>query len=141
MELPTAQEKSKQIFFAQPKVHQYKFAETNKTVPMDPLWLIAFFEQCQTANKAARVPIKIKKKKQPTEKEMAYLPIACSHDSSYQQQCCKNRDYHQSNLFNCNDQRHDSHHRDNQRHNHSHCKEKDLMKKSSINGRQYLDYL
>jgi hypothetical protein len=42
MELPTAQEKSKHIFFMQPKAHQYKFMETNKTVPMDSLWLIAF---------------------------------------------------------------------------------------------------
>jgi hypothetical protein len=37
MELPTAQEKSKQIFFTHPKAHQYKFGETNKMVPTDPL--------------------------------------------------------------------------------------------------------
>jgi hypothetical protein len=42
MEVPMAQEKSKQIFFAQPKVHQFKFMDTNKMVPMDPLKLIAF---------------------------------------------------------------------------------------------------
>ncbi len=56
IELPTAQEKSKHIFFAQPKAHQYKFVETNKMVPMDPLWLIAFFEQCQAANNRGSSP-------------------------------------------------------------------------------------
>jgi hypothetical protein len=64
MELPTAQEKSEQIFFAQPKAHQYKFAERNKTVPTDLLQLIAFFEQCQAAIKVAGVLDKIKEKKQ-----------------------------------------------------------------------------
>jgi hypothetical protein len=53
MEVPTAQEKSEQIFFAQPKVHQFKFVDTNKMVPTDPLKLIAFFEQCQATNKEA----------------------------------------------------------------------------------------
>ncbi len=104
MELLTAQEKSKQIFFAQPKAHQYKFAETNKTVPMDPLQLIAFFEQCQTANKAAGILDKIKEKKQPREKNAAYLPVAHSCDSSYRQRRCKNRNYHQSNQCNRNKQ-------------------------------------
>jgi hypothetical protein len=66
MELPTAQEKSKQIFFAQPKTHQFKFAETNKMVPTDLLWLIAFFEQCLAANKVTGIFEKIaKEKKQP----------------------------------------------------------------------------
>ncbi len=37
MEVPTVQEKSEQILFAQPKVHQKKFANLNKTVPTDPL--------------------------------------------------------------------------------------------------------
>ena len=60
MELPTAKEKSEQIVFAQPKMHQFKFAETNKTVPTDPLWLIAFFEQCHAAGKVANVLEKIK---------------------------------------------------------------------------------
>jgi hypothetical protein len=36
--------KSEQIFFAQPKVHQNKFANLNKMVPTDPLKMIAFFE-------------------------------------------------------------------------------------------------
>jgi hypothetical protein len=44
MELPMVQEKAKQIFFAQPKAHQYKFTETNKMVPMDPVWLVTFLE-------------------------------------------------------------------------------------------------
>jgi hypothetical protein len=34
MEVPMAQEKIKQIFFAQPKAHQFKFADLNKTVPL-----------------------------------------------------------------------------------------------------------
>ncbi len=46
MDLPTAQEQSEQIFFAQPKAHQNKFADLNKTVPANPLRMIAFFEQC-----------------------------------------------------------------------------------------------
>ncbi len=36
MDVPTAQEKSEQIFFAQPKAHQNKFADLNKMVPEDP---------------------------------------------------------------------------------------------------------
>jgi hypothetical protein len=47
IEVPTAQEKSEQIFFAQVKAHQFKFKDLNKTVPTDPLKLIAFFEQFQ----------------------------------------------------------------------------------------------
>jgi hypothetical protein len=97
MDLPTAQENRKQIFFAYPKAHQYKFTETNKMVPRDLLWLITFFEQCQTADKAAGVLDKIKEKKQPKEKKTAHLPIAHSCNSSYRQHCCKNCDYHQCN--------------------------------------------
>jgi hypothetical protein len=99
MELPTSQEKSEQIFFMQPKAHQFKFADMNKTVLTDPLKLIAFFEQCQAANKAADILEKIAKdKKQPKEKKMAQLPAARSGESSYQQHCChKYNNYHQSN--------------------------------------------
>jgi hypothetical protein len=61
MEVPTAQEKSEQIFFVQPKAHQFKFADLNKMVPTDPLKLIAFFEQCQATNKAAGILEKIAK--------------------------------------------------------------------------------
>ncbi len=46
MDVPTAQEKSEQIFFPQPKVHQNKFANLIKTVPANPLKMIAFFKQC-----------------------------------------------------------------------------------------------
>jgi hypothetical protein len=59
MELPTAQEKSEQIFFMQPKEHQFKFVEINKMVTMDLLWLIAFFEQCPAANTVAGILEKI----------------------------------------------------------------------------------
>jgi hypothetical protein len=80
MDIPTAQEKSEQIFFVQPKVHQNKFAHLNKTVPADPLRMIAFFQQCQATNKAACVLKKIAKdKKQPKEKSTAHVPTACSH--------------------------------------------------------------
>jgi hypothetical protein len=85
MEIPTAQEKSEQILFMQPKVHWFKFAETNKMVPMNPLKLITFFEQCQVANEAAGVLEKAKDKKQPKEKKTAHLPVLRSHESSYQQ--------------------------------------------------------
>jgi hypothetical protein len=70
MDVPTAQEKSEQIFFAQPKAHQNKFADLNKTVPADPLRMIAFFEQCQATVKVAGILEKIAKdKKQPKEKK------------------------------------------------------------------------
>ncbi len=99
------QEKSEQIFFAQPKVHQFKFADLNKMVPMDPLKLIAFIEQCQVASKAASIFEKIAKdKKQPKEKKTAHLPIAHSRELSYQQHCChKYCNYHQSNQWDCDD--------------------------------------
>jgi hypothetical protein len=63
------QEKSKQIFLVQPKAHQNKFTKTNKMVPTDLLWLIAFFEMCQTADKAAGVLDKIKEKKAAKREE------------------------------------------------------------------------
>jgi hypothetical protein len=62
-DLPTAQEKSEQIFFAQPNAHQNKFAKLNKTVPSDPLRLIAFFEKCQATNKTTGILDKIAKDK------------------------------------------------------------------------------
>ncbi len=69
MEIPTAQEKSEKIFFAQPKAHQFKFVDTNKMVPTEPLKLIAFFKQCQAANKAAGILEKITKDKKKPKKE------------------------------------------------------------------------
>jgi hypothetical protein len=114
-----AQEKSEQIFFAQPKAHQFKFTDLNKTVPTDPLKLIAFFEHCQVTNKAAGIIEKIAKdKKQPKEKKTAHLPAACSHESSYQQHCShKYCNYHPSDQRDCNNCRPDYRHQDNQRHN------------------------
>jgi hypothetical protein len=93
---PTAQEKSEQIFFVQPKAHQFKFADVNKIAHTHPLKLIAFFEQCQATNKAAGVLEKIAKdKKQPKEKKTTHLPAAHSRESSYQQHHChKYCDYH-----------------------------------------------
>ncbi len=76
MNVPTAQEKSEQIFFAQPKVQQKKFANLNKMVPTDPLKMIAFFEQCQATDKVAGVLKKIAKDKQPKErkgKQLSFL--------------------------------------------------------------------
>ncbi len=97
MEVPTAQEKSEQIFFVQPKAHQFKFADLNKMVSTDLLKLIAFFKQCQATNKVAGILKKIAKdKKQPKEKKTAHLPTARSCVSSYQQHCHhKYCDYHQ----------------------------------------------
>ncbi len=63
MDVPTVQEKSEQIFFAQPKANQNKFPNLNKTVPTDPLKMIPFFEQCQATDKAAGVLDKIAKDK------------------------------------------------------------------------------
>jgi hypothetical protein len=86
MDVLTAQEKSEQIFFPQPKAHQNKFADLNKMVPTDPLKMIAFFEQCQATDKAAGILEKIAKDKQSKERKTAQLPVACSRESSYRQQ-------------------------------------------------------
>jgi hypothetical protein len=96
MDVPTAQEKSEQIFFVQPKVHQNKFANLNKTVPANPLRMIAFFEQCETTNKVAGILMKIAKdKKQPKEKKTTHVPTVCSRESSYHQhRSCNYWDYH-----------------------------------------------
>jgi hypothetical protein len=104
MDVPMAQEKSEQIFFVQPKAHQNKFADLNKTVPADPLRMIAFFEQCQATNKAAGVLDKIAKdKKQSKEKKTAHLLTARSRESSYCQHCSRNyHDYHRSDQRDCN---------------------------------------
>jgi hypothetical protein len=89
MDVPTAQEKSEKIFFVQPKAHQNKFANLNKTVPADPLRRIAFFEQCQATNKVAGILEKIAKdKKQPKEKNTGHVPTACSREMNYKQHCC-----------------------------------------------------
>jgi hypothetical protein len=85
MDVPTVQEKSEQIFFAQPKVHQNKFANLNKTVPTNPLKIIAFLEQCQATNKVAGIFEKIAKDEQSKERKTAQLPVARSHESSYRQ--------------------------------------------------------
>ena len=82
MDVPTAQEKSEQIFFAQPMAHKNKFADLNKRVPTDPLKMIPFFEQCQATNKAAGILEKIAKDKQPKERKTAQLPVAHSRESS-----------------------------------------------------------
>jgi hypothetical protein len=127
MELPTAQEKAKQIFLTKPKAHQFNFAETNKMAPMDPLWLVAFLEQCQTANKAAGVLDKLKEKKQQYEKKKAHLPVACSCGSNHRHHCCKNHDHHQSNQCDYNKCQHDSCPCNDQCNDHPHCKVKELQ--------------
>jgi hypothetical protein len=107
MDVPTAQE-NEQIIFAQPKAHQNKFADLNKSVPTNPLKMIAFFKQCQATNKAAGVLKKIAKDKQLKERKTAQLPVPRSRESSYRQHCsCKYCDYHRSNQCNCDDQRSD----------------------------------
>ncbi len=81
MEVPTAQEKSEQIFFTQSKAHQFKVADLNKTVPTNPLKMTTFFEQCEAIDKAAGVLEKIAKdKKQPKEKKTAQLLAVHSHE-------------------------------------------------------------
>ncbi len=132
-EVPTAQEKSEQIFFAQPKAHQFKVADLNKMVPTDPLKLIACFKHCQATDKAAGILKKIAEdKKQPKEKKTAQLPTACSRALSYWQHCChKYRDYHQRDWRNCGDPQPDYCHREDQCH---HCpwrNNKDLKRNKS----------
>jgi hypothetical protein len=133
MDVPTAQEKSEQNFFAQPKVHQNKFADLNKMVPSNPLRMIAFFEQCQATDKAAGIIDKITKdKKQPKEKKTAHLPTARSHESSYHQHhSCSFRDYHQSDQCNRNNHQSDYHHQDDQCHNCPRREDKDSKSSKS----------
>jgi hypothetical protein len=117
MDVPTVQEKSEQIYFAQPKVHQNKFTNLNKMVPIDPLKMIGFFKQCQATNKAAGILKKITKDKQPKERKMGQLPVARSRESSYRQHCSHTyHNYHQSNQRNRNDQRSKYCHLNNRRH-------------------------
>ncbi len=99
MDVPTAQEKSEQDFFSQPKAHQNKFENLNKTMPTNPLRMIAFFEQCQATNKVAGILKKITKdKKQPRERKMAHLSAVRSRKSSYCHHCShKYQNYHWSN--------------------------------------------
>jgi hypothetical protein len=133
MDVPTAHEKSEQIFFAQPKVHQNKFANLNKTVPSNPLRMIAFFKQCQATNKAAGVLDKIAKdKKQPKEKKTAHVPTAHSCESSYRQHRSRNyHDYHWNDQHDRNDRQPDYCHQDNQRHNCHQCDDKDSKSSKS----------
>jgi hypothetical protein len=135
MDVPTAQEKCEQIFFAHPKAHQNKFTDLNKMVPANLLRMIAFFEQCQATNKAAGVLDKIAKdKKEPKEKETAHLPTAHSRESSYHQHCsCNYRDHHQSDQRDRDDRQPDYHHRDNQRHDCGRCDYKDARNSKSCN--------
>jgi hypothetical protein len=112
MDAPKVQEKSEQIIFAQPKVHQNKFANLNKTVPTNPLRMVAFFEQCQATDKAAGVLEKIAKdKKQLKERKMAHLPAAHSRISSYHHH--RSHKYHNYHQRNCNNCRPDYCHQDN----------------------------
>jgi hypothetical protein len=118
MDVPTSQEKSEQIFFAQPKAHQDKFADLNKTVHVNLLRMIAFFEQCQATNNAAGILEKITKyKKQPKEKSTAHVPTARGRESSYNQHHChKYHDYHRSDQHDCDDCQPDYCHQDDQCH-------------------------
>jgi hypothetical protein len=132
MDIPTGQEKSEQIFFAQPKAHQNKFADLNKTVPTDPLKMIAFFEQCRATDKVAGILEKIAKDKQPKERKMAQLPVACSRESSYHQHCSHNyRDYHRSDQCNRNDQQSNYCHQDNRHHDCPQRNKKDMRSNKS----------
>jgi hypothetical protein len=135
MDVPRAQEKSEQIFFVQPKVHQNKFADLNKAVPADLLRMIAFFKQCQATDKATGILEKIAKdKKQPKEKSTAHVPTARSHESSYKQhRCHKYRNYHQSNRCDCNNRRPDYHCRDNRHHDCGQHNNKDVRNNKSHN--------
>jgi hypothetical protein len=132
MDVPMAQEKSEQIFFAQPKVHQNKFANLNKMVPADPLRMIAFFKQCQATGKAAGILDKIvKDKKQPKEKKTAHLPTARSCESSYRQHCSCN--YHNHHQRNRNYRQPDYRHWDNQHHDCGWRDDKDMRNSKSYN--------
>ncbi len=71
------QEKSEKIFFAQPKVYQNKFADLNKTVPTNPLKMIAFLEQCQASNKVAGILENIRSAKQDDDYGASNIVLPC----------------------------------------------------------------
>jgi hypothetical protein len=135
MDAPTVQEKSEQIFFAQPKAHQNKFANLNKIVPADPLRMIAFFEQCQATNKVAGVLKKIAKdKKQQKKNSTTHVPTASNRESSYKQHPHhKYPNYHQSDQRDCDNCRPDYHHQDNQCHDRGQGDNKDAKNNTSYN--------
>ncbi len=130
-----AQEKSEQIFFAQPKAHQNKFANLNKMVPANPLRMIAFFEQCQATNKAAGVLKKIAKdKKQPKGKSTAHVPTARCRKSSYKQHHFhKYCNYYRSNWRERNNCQPDYCHQDNQHHDCGQRNNKEVRNNKSYN--------
>jgi hypothetical protein len=78
MELPMAQKKSKQIFFVQTKADQFKFTETIKMVTKDPTRLIAFFEQCLSAAKAAGVLEKITMTRSSEKRRRWLIFLSCA---------------------------------------------------------------
>ncbi len=124
---------SKQIFLVQLKAHQFKLPQSNKTIPTNPLWLVTFFEQCQTANKAASVLDKLKEKKLLKEKRTDHLPVACCQGLNHRHHYRKNSNHHLRDWRNHNKCRHDSCHWNDRRKDHPCCKDKD--KKNSYKKR------
>ncbi len=62
----------------------------------------------------------------------AQLPVACSHEWSYHQNCSRKYcSYHQSNQSNHNDQRSNYHHQDNRCHDCPQCNDKDMRSNKS----------
>jgi hypothetical protein len=134
MDVPTAQEKSEQIFFTQPKSHQNKFADLNKMVPTDLLKMITFFKQCQATDKAAGILEKIAKDKQPNQRKTAQLPVVRSRELSYcQHRSHKYCNYHRSDQCNHDDRRSNYHHQDNRRHDCPQRNNKDMRSNKSYN--------
>ncbi|MGA0787720.1 MAG: hypothetical protein ACO3QH_09570, partial [Ilumatobacteraceae bacterium] len=69
--LPTDREKAEQIFFAQPKEHQRKYAGIEAKVDLDMSKLQAFFDQCYSTDKANGTLDKIKRDKEAGQERAA----------------------------------------------------------------------
>jgi hypothetical protein len=110
MELPTKQEKIKQIFFV-PKKHQQKYAKMHKNLPDDPIPLVSFFEQCQSADQANDVLDQLQKEEKDKalkieHQESLQTCPEMQHHKRYRAQSYNRSDYWD---YHCHHNRHDCH--------------------------------
>jgi hypothetical protein len=137
MELPTAQERARQIFLSQPKMHQMKCAETHKTVPFNKVPLIAFFEQCHNADRAMGLLDKLKKGKKKVDQDTDHKKALTMRDQGRKKHAY--RDASQGSREHYHDCKHhdhkqyDEHHPDSCQRNHHEDKHPHLYDKDRDN--------
>ncbi len=109
IELPTAQEKSEQIFFTQPVCR-----EMNKMVTTYLLWLITFFlGSVRLLIKWSASLTRSRRKNNRKRRRWLIFRLLAASESSYWQHHCKNYNYQGSVRHYWDDQQHDSCHQDN----------------------------